>query len=105
MSSRITSNMLASNYLNNMQTNLTNMKTLQNQLASGKRMQKASDNPYEASRSMQLNQEISANKQYNENIKDTSNCLDITDTAYRNRKCFGKNRDFAFKRWKWDLFR
>jgi len=81
MSSRITSSMLSSNYLRNMQTNLTNMKTLQNQLASGSQIQKASENPYTASRSMQLHTEISANKQYNENIKDTTNWLDTTDTA------------------------
>lgn len=81
MSGRITSNMLTSNYLRNMKRNLTNMKTLQNQLASGKQIQRPSDNPYTASRSMQLNSEMSANKQYNENIKDTSNWLDTTDTA------------------------
>lgn len=81
MSSRITNNMLSSNYLRNMQRNLTNMKTLQNQLASGKEIQKASDNPYKTSRSMQLHAEISSNIQYNENIKDTSNWLDTTDTA------------------------
>jgi len=81
MSSRITNSMLSSNYLRNMQRNLTNMKTLQNQLASGKEINKASDNPYKASRSMQLHTEISYNKQYNENIKDTSNWLDTTDTA------------------------
>lgn len=81
MSSRITSNILTSNYLRNMKKNLNNMKTLQNQLASGKTIQKASENPYTASRSMQLNTEMSYNKQYNENIKDTSNWLDTTDTA------------------------
>lgn len=81
MSSRITSNILTSNYLRNMKNNLNNMKTLQNQLASGKTIQKASENPYTASRSMQLNTEMSYNKQYNENIKDTSNWLDTTDTA------------------------
>jgi len=81
MSSRITSNMLSSGYLRNMKRNLTNMQTLQNQLASGKEIQKASDNPYKASRSMQLHAEISSNTQYNENIKDTSNWLDTTDTA------------------------
>ena len=81
MSSRITSNMLASNYLRNMKLNLTNMQTLQNQLASGKQIQKASDDPYTATRSMQLNTEISYNEQYNTNIKDVSNLLDTTDTA------------------------
>ena len=81
MSDRVTNSMLSSNYLRNMKRNLTNMKTLQNQLASGKEIQKASDNPYKTSRSMQLNAEMSANIQYNENIKDTSNWLDTTDTA------------------------
>jgi flagellar hook-associated protein 3 len=64
-----------------MKKNLNNMKTLQNQLSSGKTIQKASENPYTASRSMQINTEISYNKQYSENIKDTSNWLDTTDTA------------------------
>jgi flagellar hook-associated protein 3 FlgL len=64
-----------------MKRNMNNMQTLQNQLASGKEINKASDNPYKASRSMQLNSEISYNTQYNENIKDTSNWLDTTDTA------------------------
>lgn len=81
MSFRITNSMLSSNYLKNMKRNMNNMQALQNQLASGKEINKASDNPYVASRSMQLNAEISYNKQYDENIKDTSNWLDTTDTA------------------------
>lgn len=78
---RITNSMLVSNYMNNMQRNLGNMSTLQNQLSSGKNIQRASDNPYAAVRVMQLNTEITANKQYNANITDTSNWLDTTDTA------------------------
>ena len=81
MSFRITNSMLSSNYLRNVKRNMNNMQTLQNQLSSGKEISKASDNPYVASRSMQLNGEISYNKQYDENIKDTSNWLDTTDTA------------------------
>lgn len=81
MSGRITNSMLSSNYLRNMNRNMNNMKALQNQLASGKEINKASDNPYKASRSMQLHAEISYNKQFNENIKDTTNWLDTTDTA------------------------
>lgn len=78
---RITNSMLVSNYMNNMQRNLGNMSTLQNQLATGKTIQRASENPYIAVRTMQLNAEISANKQYNSNITDASNWLDTTDTA------------------------
>ncbi|MBW6408589.1 flagellar hook-associated protein FlgL [Clostridium weizhouense] len=78
---RITNSMLSSNYMSNMKRNLNNMQSLQNQLSSGKEISRPSDNPYKVSRSMQLHSEISANKQYNENIKDISNWLDTTDTA------------------------
>ncbi|MCI1477740.1 MAG: flagellar hook-associated protein FlgL [Clostridium beijerinckii] len=78
---RITSSMLVANYMNNMKRNLGNMSVLQNQLSSGNLINRASDNPYTATRIMQLNTEIAANKQYNSNINDTSNWLDSTDTA------------------------
>lgn len=78
---RITNSMLVSNYMNSMNRNLGNMSILQNQLSSGKNIQRASENPYTATRMMQLNSEIAANKQYNSNINDTSNWLDTTDTA------------------------
>lgn len=78
---RITNSMLVKNYMTNTNRNLNNMQTLQNQLSSGKSINRPSDNPYKASRSMQLYTEIDANKQYNENIKDVSNWLDTTDTA------------------------
>ncbi|ETJ19566.1 Flagellar hook-associated protein 3 [human gut metagenome] len=78
---RITNSMLVKNYMTNTNRNLNNMQTLQNQLSSGKSINRPSDNPYKASRSMQLYTEIDANKQYNENIKDISNWLDTTDTA------------------------
>ncbi|WP_026888246.1 flagellar hook-associated protein FlgL [Clostridium beijerinckii] len=81
MATRVTSSMLTNNYLRNVKRNLNNMKSLQNQLSSGNKIQKASENPYIASRTMQLNSGISYNKQYDENIKDTSNWLDTTDTA------------------------
>lgn len=73
--------MLSNNFLSDMQTNLANMKTLQQQMTSGKEIQKPSDDPFKVSRTMQLNTDISTNKQYNENIKDTINWLDTTDTA------------------------
>ncbi|MBC2455914.1 flagellar hook-associated protein FlgL [Clostridium beijerinckii] len=78
---RITNSMLVANYLNNMKRNLGNMSTLQNQLSSGNSITRASDNPSTATRIMQLNSEIAANKQYNSNIKDVTNWLDTTDTA------------------------
>ncbi|NRT73726.1 flagellar hook-associated protein FlgL [Clostridium beijerinckii] len=79
--SRITNKMISNNYLSDMQTNLKSMSKIQNQLSSGKTINRGSDNPTVAARIMQLNTEISSNKQYNSNITDTSNWLDTTDTA------------------------
>lgn len=78
---RITNKMLATSFLGDMRRNLNNMQKLQSQLSSGKEIRKPSDNPFKVARSMQLHTDIEANKQYNENIKDTSNWLDATDTA------------------------
>lgn len=79
--SRITNNMLATNYTRNTQMNLNNMSTLQNQLSTGKLYSKPSDNAVKVSRIMGLYSDISANEQYKENIKDASSWLDTTDAA------------------------
>lgn len=78
---RITNKMMTSSFLNDMQRNLNKMNKIQNQLTSGKEVRRPSDNPFIVARSMQLNGDISANEQYNSNIKDTINWLDATDTA------------------------
>lgn len=78
---RITNNMLTSNFLSDMQTNLSNMQKIQQQMTSGKLISKASDDPFVAARSMQLNAQLNANTQYKSNIKDASNWLDTTDTT------------------------
>jgi len=78
---RITNKMLSNNFLRDMNTNLNNLSTLQTQMATGKQINKASDDPAKASKIMQINSDISANKQYNDNITTTTNWLDMTDTA------------------------
>ncbi|AJA47840.1 flagellar hook-associated protein 3 [Clostridium pasteurianum DSM 525 = ATCC 6013] len=78
---RITNNMLTSNFLSDMQNNLQNMQKIQQQMTSGKVISKASDDPFIAARSMQLNTQLDANNQYNSNIKDASNWLSTTDTT------------------------
>ena len=66
---RVTNRMLANNYLRNMNKNLTNMQALNRQLSTGKEISRPSDNPYKTARSMQLNTDISTNKQYNDSRK------------------------------------
>lgn len=78
---RVTNKMLSNSFLTDMQNNLENMKIIQQQMTSGKEIRKPSDDPFKAARSMQLHTDINANKQYNDNIKDTINWLDTTDTA------------------------
>ena len=78
---RVTNKMLSDNFLRDMRTNLSNLSTIQGQMSSGKEIRKPSDDPAKASKIMQINSDIAANTQYNTNIKDTTNWLDLTDTS------------------------
>lgn len=78
---RVTNQMMSTSYLKDLNRNLNNLNNLQTQLTTGKEINKASDNPFKTARIMQMYSDISANKQYNENIKDTISWLDTTDTA------------------------
>ena len=78
---RVTNKMLAHSFLKDMRYNLQNMQTLQQQMTSGKEVRRPSDNPFKVARAMQLHSDINTNKQYNENIRDTLNWLDTTDTT------------------------
>lgn len=78
---RITNTMLSSNYLKNVNKNMNYLQTLQNQLSTGKEISKPSDDPYKASRIVKMYADVSANEQYNDNITDVTNFLDVTDTS------------------------
>lgn len=78
---RITNSMMSKSFLRDLNRNQSYMKRINDQLTSGKEISRPSDNPYKVARSMQLSSDIVASNQYNENIKDTTNWLDTTDTA------------------------
>lgn len=78
---RVTNGMQKQSFLRDLSKNQNNLKQLNQQLTSGKEISRPSDNPFKVSRSMQLSRDISANKQYDTNIKDTINALETTDTA------------------------
>jgi len=73
--------MLSSNYLKNVSKNMNYIQTLQNQLSTGKEISRPSDDPYKASRIVKMYADISSNEQYNDNITDVTNFLDVTDTS------------------------
>lgn len=78
---RITNSMMSKSFLRDVSRNQNNLKKINDQLTSGKEFRKPSDNPFKVARSMQLHGDINTNTQYNQNIKDTINFLDTTDTA------------------------
>ncbi len=78
---RITNSMMSKNFLRDVNRNQNNLKTINNQLTSGKEFRRPSEDPFKVARSMQLHGDIGTNKQYNQNIKDTVSFLDTTDTA------------------------
>lgn len=78
---RVTNKMLSNNFLRDMQTNLTNLNKIQGQMTSGKQITRPSDDPFKATKIMQMSSDIEANKQYNTNINNSINWLDTTDTA------------------------
>lgn len=78
---RVTNSMLVSTFLYDMNNNLENLRTIQGQLSSGKKISTASDDPAGTVEVMQINQDIDMNKQYANNIKNCSQWLQQTDTS------------------------
>ena len=78
---RITNRNLMSNYLSNLNRNLKNMQTIENQLSSGKVISKPSDNPYLTTRVMNLDSSISQNEKYKTNIEDSQGWVNTTDSS------------------------
>ncbi|WP_195509785.1 flagellar hook-associated protein FlgL [Clostridium tyrobutyricum] len=78
---RITNKMLSNNFLSDMQLNLQNLSKIQQQMSSTKNFSKPSDDPFNVVRSMQLQTDINANKQYKTNITSALNFMNTTDTA------------------------
>lgn len=78
---RITNNMLSNNFIYDLQNNLQNMNVYQRQMSTGNLINKASDNPLGATQVMEINTEIAQNTQYNSNISDAKQWLNVSDTA------------------------
>lgn len=78
---RITSEMLSSNFLYDLNTNLNNMATDQKQMATGTKISQPSDDPLGTSKVMNINSEIAQNTQYSTNISGATKNLDVTDST------------------------
>jgi flagellar hook-associated protein 3 FlgL len=80
MPSRVTQSMLNSQMLRNLNNNMLRMDKLQNQLSTGRRINKPSDDPVGISFSMRYRSELSANDQFTRNLNEANSWLNYADT-------------------------
>lgn len=68
-------------YLSNLNKSLKRMSNSQNQLASGKNIQRPSDDPFGTIKAMNLDTSLKQNEQYKRNIEDSLDFLNVTDAS------------------------
>jgi flagellar hook-associated protein 3 FlgL len=96
MPSRVTQNMMSAQMLRNLNNNMKRMDVQQNQLSTGRRINKPSDDPVGISFSMRYRSELSANDQYERNIDAANSWLDYTDSMLNQAgDVFQKVRELA----------
>lgn len=78
---RITNNMINNSYLNSFNKSLERQNKLQEQLADGKAIHRASDNPVKAVRSLKYSTNLVENEQLTQNVKDAASWMETTDSA------------------------
>lgn len=78
---RITNGMMVSNFLNNLNKGSNKMNKLQNQMSSGKKLSRASDDPVAASKAMEIRTDLSKVKQYSNNVAESKEWLDQTESS------------------------
>ena len=78
---RITSNMMSSQMLLNLNRNAVQMNHTQNQLATGRKLNKPSDDPVGITYSLRYRAELSSNDQYKKNVDSAVSWMDFNDTT------------------------
>lgn len=81
---RVTYNTIANNILRNLSNNLTRLEKLQNQLSTGKKVIKPSEDPVSTSRIIGLRSTLSANSQYSRNLDFLETELNVADRSLQN---------------------
>lgn len=78
---RITNNMMVSTLLSNLTRNMNRMSAYQDQLATGKRVIRASDDPVATSKILKYKSDIAALAQYEKNTGDSLAWLEVTESV------------------------
>ncbi|OBZ10351.1 flagellar biosynthesis protein FlgL [Bacillus sp. FJAT-26390] len=78
---RVTQSMMNSQLLRNVSSNMGRMNNLQNQLSTGMKINKPSDDPVGITFALRYRSEIDSNAQYTENVDSALSMLQYTDTT------------------------
>lgn len=78
---RVTNRAMTNTYLSDVQKSLQSINKLNTQLNTGKQVNKVSDNPYEAIKILNMQNEINDVERYNYNCDEITGWLDSTDDA------------------------
>ncbi|MBH5320619.1 flagellar hook-associated protein FlgL [Paenibacillus sp. GSMTC-2017] len=81
MSFRVTQSMMNTQLLRNISNNMGRMNNLQNQLSTGMKINKPSDDPVGITFALRYRSELDANDQYTENVSSAMSMLEYTDTS------------------------
>lgn len=81
---RITNSMMTNNILLNLNKNRSVMQTFEEQMASGKRIQKPSDDPIVAARALKFRTNLNEITQYKTNTNDAISWLNVTEQSVDN---------------------
>jgi flagellar hook-associated protein 3 FlgL len=93
---RVTSNSYSENLITQLHTLSRRQINLQNQIATGQRVQKASDDPFAAQQVLQLRDSSAANAQYQKNIQTHHEFADATHGLMRNlQKVLDRSQEIA----------
>lgn len=82
MSLRVTSASLSRSVMDGLQANLSRLQHTQEQLSSGRRINRMSDSPVDGAAAMRLRAEQAANEQVGRNIDDGLSTLGVADTTF-----------------------
>jgi len=78
---RVTNSMMVNNFLNNLGKNATRLSKYQNQMQTGKKFSKPSDDPVASSYAVQYDTDIAKETQYLTNVEAAEEMITATETA------------------------
>ncbi len=81
MSVRVTQNMLNSNMMRNLNNSMQNMDRLQDQLSSGRKINRPSDDPVVATRGMFYRSSLIENSQFQRNVSEAQSWMELSDKS------------------------